>query len=154
MTGPMSSILAWWEGRTIREQRMLGVMALFVATVLAWLLVVRPAWSWRAEAAQARVAAESDLQMARRLASRAPRNEGPSTDLQAAVEAANAQLGLTPVMGMAPDGGLGFTLANAPTGAAFGWLAALHEKGVQASSLSVVENADATLTMEGSLAAN
>ena len=40
------------------------------------------------------------------------------------------------------------------TAAAFGWLSALHDKGVDVSSLSVVENADATLTLEGSLTAN
>ena len=57
-------------------------------------------------------------------------------------------------MGMAPDGGLGFSLANVQTAAAFGWLSALHDKGVDVSSLSVVENADATLTLEGSLTAN
>lgn len=150
-----ANALAWWEGRTLREQRMLAVMGLILLAVMAWLAVVRPAWAWRDAAADERARAENGLVLARQAATRLAVTTGQgSTDIQPVVQAAGDAAGVTPVMGMAPDGGLGFTLADVQTAAAFGWLAALHDKGVEATGLSVVENADATLTVEGSLAAN
>jgi general secretion pathway protein M len=37
-----ASLKAWWRSRTLREQRLLLVMATFAAILLAWLLIVRP----------------------------------------------------------------------------------------------------------------
>ena len=147
-----STALAWWEGRTLREQRMLAVMGLAVLAVLLWLAVVRPAWAWREAAASERLHAENGLILVQRAARQTPSSDAGGGDINAAVEAASAQAGVTPVLGMAPDGAMGFSLSNVRTAAAFGWLSALHDKGVEAQSLSVVENADATLTVEGSLA--
>lgn len=146
-----STALAWWEGRTLREQRMLAVMGLAVLAVLVWLAVVRPAWVWREAAARDRLRAENALVLVQRAAQRAPSEAAAAGDIRAAVDAASAQAGVTPVMGMAADGALGFSLTGVQTAAAFGWLSALHDKGVEVQSLSVVENADATLTVEGSL---
>lgn len=146
-----STALAWWEGRTLREQRMLAVMGLAVLAVLVWLAVVRPAWAWREAAARERLRAENGVILVQRAARQAP-SANAGGDINAAVEAANTEAGVTPVLGMAPDGALGFSLSNVGTAAAFGWLSALHNKGVEARSLSVVENTDATLTVEGSLA--
>lgn len=149
-----ATALAWWDGRTTREQRMLMVMGLAVAAVLAWLLAVRPAWTWRADARDARARAEADLATVQgavaRLGGETPTSNG-TVDLQAMVAEANGVTGLTPVMGMSPDGGLGFSLANVSTAAAFGWLAALHDRNVEAAALSVVENTDATISVEGAL---
>ena len=147
-----STALAWWEARTRREQRMLAVMGLAVLAVLVWLAVVRPAWAWREAAARERLRAENGLILVQRAARQAPSADAGGGDINAAVEAANTEAGVTPVLGMGPDGALGFSLSNVGTAAAFGWLSALHDKGVEARSLSVVENADATLTVEGSLA--
>lgn len=146
-----ANALAWWEGRTLREQRMLAVMGLILLAVVTWLAVVRPAWAWRDAAADERARAENGLILARQAATRLTITGQGSADIQPAVQAAGDAAGVTPVMGMAPDGGLGFSLPNVQTAAAFGWLAALHDKGVEAGGLSVVENADATLTVEGSL---
>ena len=150
MTAQMA---AWWDGRTLRERRMLAFMAVAILAVLAWLLVVRPAWNWRAEAANERAAAESDLAKVERALSRlTPKGDNAGTvDLQVAVAEANAATGLTPVMGMSPEGGLGFTMSNVSTGSAFGWLADLHARKVDVASLAVVENADATVSVEGML---
>ena len=130
---------------------MLAVMGLAVLAVLVWLAVVRPAWAWREAAARDRLRAENALVLVQRAAQRAPSETAAAGDIRAAVDAASAQAGVTPVMGMAADGALGFSLTGVQTAAAFGWLSALHDKGVEVQSLSVVENADATLTVEGSL---
>ena len=91
---------AWWDGRTLRERRMLTVMGVAIA-----------------------------------------------------VAEVGAATGLTPQMGMSAEGGLGFSLTNVSTTAAFGWLAALHDRKVEATTLNVVENADATISLEGTLTA-
>lgn len=150
-----STALAWWEGRTLREQRMLAAMAVLILAVVVWLAIVRPLHIWRETAASDRLRAENGLLLVRSATAELEgERSGGGVDIQRAVEAAGAAAGVSPVMGMAPDGGLGFSLANVQTAAAFGWLSALHDKGVDVSSLSVVENADATLTLEGSLTAN
>lgn len=153
----LNNATAWWEGRTLREQRMVMVGGGLLLAVIVWLGVIRPLWAWRQDAADARAMAEADQQRVAvamaRLAPSAALSAGPALDLQAAVAEVGAQTGLTPVMGMAGDGNLGFSLPDVSTAAAFGWLSALRDRRVEAVSLSVVENADATLTVEGSLAA-
>lgn len=153
MNGLMSQAAAWWDGRTVREQRMLAVMGLAIAAVLVWLLVVRPVWAWRADAADARVVAEADLALVQAAGGRLSPAAAPGdVDVAAVVAEVGSMTGLTPVMGMSADGGLGFSLTNVSSTAAFGWLAALQDRKVQATALNVVENADATLSLEGTLA--
>lgn len=154
MNGLMSQAAAWWDGRTLRERRMLALMGLVVAAVLVWLLIVRPVRTWREDVADARLVAEANLDLVRRVAGRessAGMSQG-NMNLQATVEQANAATGATPVLGMSADGELGFSLTNVSTNTAFGWLAALQDLKVGVTSLNVVENADATLSLEGGLA--
>lgn len=157
MNSILSNAAAWWDARTLREQRMVMIGGGLLLAVIVWLGVVRPLWTWREDAADDRALAEADQQrVAVALARLAPSDApaaGPAPDLQAVVAEVGAQTGLTPVMGMAGDGNLGFSLSDISTAAAFGWLSALRDRGVDAVSLSVVENTDATLTVEGSLAA-
>lgn len=154
MNGLMSQAAAWWDGRTLREQRMLTVMGLAIAAVLVWLLIVRPVWAWRADAAEARALAEADLALIQTATGRMVRTDAASSDVDVAAVVAEVGsiTGVTPVMGMSPDGGLGFSLTNVSSTAAFGWLAALHDRKVEATTLNVVENADATISVEGALA--
>jgi len=154
MNGLMSQAAAWWDGRTLREQRMLTVMGLAIAAVLVWLLIVRPAWAWRADAAEARAVAEADLALVQTATGRMARTDAASSDVDVAAVVAEVGsiTGVTPVMGMSPDGGLGFNLTNVSSTAAFGWLAARHDHTVEATTLNVVENADATISVEGVLA--
>jgi len=145
-----------WDGRTRREQRMLAVMALLVAAVVVWLGIVRPLTGWREQAADDRARAETRLVEVRTALTRlAPATGGKARTLDArglepvvlqTAEAAGLQL----TTGMDPSGRLGFRAANAPGAAVFNWLGALETThGVQPVSLSVVENADASLQVEG-----
>lgn len=148
----------WWEGRTVREQRMLIVMAVLAAAVFVWLAVVRPVLAWREDAAMDRAAAELDLaqvQTGVRLLA------GPSDTLRAAVDVDGFEplvlrtaeaAGLTVTTGMSATGELGFRIPNASSAALFGWLSALERAhGIEVVSLGVVENTDATLQVEGAL---
>lgn len=148
----------WWEARTLRERRMLMVMAVLAAAVLIWLAVVRPALAWRDAAAADRVRAEADLAQVRAgLRLTAPTAavrtvidvEGFEPLVRRTAEAA----GLNVTTGMDATGRLGFRVPDASTAALFGWLSALEQDhGIRVISLGVVENTDATLQVEGALA--
>ena len=152
----VSEARAWFDGRTVREQRMLGVMVLVMALCLVWLLIIQPLWAWKADAAERRVQAETDLAYVQRQAGALPKSagaasQGPAIELLAVQSAQTA--GLTIVTGMDETGTFGFTAPNVSSAALFGWLAEMKTRhGIDAVRLDVVENADATLTAEGALA--
>lgn len=147
---------AWFDGRTVREQRMLGLMVLVFVLCAVWLLIVQPLWAWKSEAAERRVQAETDLAFVQRQVGALPKaattpSDGPAIE-PLAVQAAQTA-GLTIATGMDATGTFGFTAANVSSAALFGWLAELKTKhGIDAVRLDIVENADATLTAEGALA--
>ena len=145
-----------WDGRSRREQRMLMIMALLAAAVVVWLAIVRPLTDWRNEAAGERARAGADLAEVRTtLARLAPAMEGEARTMDVrglepvllqSAEAAGLQL----TTGMDPSGRIGFRAADAPAATVFGWLGELGTThGLQPVSLSVVENADASLQVEG-----
>lgn len=147
---------AWFDGRTVREQRMLGLMVLVIVLCAVWLLIVQPLWTWKAEAAERRVQAETDLAFVQRQVGALPNAATTSSDGSAieplAMQAARTA-GLTIVTGMDATGTFGFTAANVSSAALFGWLTELKTRhGIDAVRLDIVENADATLTAEGALA--
>jgi general secretion pathway protein M len=161
MNGVVDNARAWFDGRTVREQRMLGLMVLVIVLCAVWLLVVQPLWTWKAEAAERRVQAETDLALVQRQVGVLPKakakakatatSDGPAIE-PLAVQAAETA-GLTIVTGMDATGTFGFTAANVSSAALFGWLAELKSRhGIDAVRLDIVENADATLTAEGALA--
>ncbi|PZO01465.1 MAG: hypothetical protein DCF29_15410 [Alphaproteobacteria bacterium] len=156
MSRIVSEARAWFAARTVREQRMLGLMVLVFALCAAWLLIIQPLWTWKAEVAERRVQAETDLayiqaQVGGLPKAAAAKTGGPAIE-PLAVQTAQAA-GLTIVTGMDATGTFGFTAANVSSAALFGWLSELKTRhGIDAVRLDVVENADATLTAEGALA--
>ncbi|MCS6627070.1 type II secretion system protein M [Roseibacterium beibuensis] len=144
-----------WDGRTRREQRMLLAMALLVAAVVVWLGVVRPLNGWREDAAGDRARAAAGLVEARSALVRIGPAAGDARPadtqgLEPVVRQTAEAAGLQVVTGMDASGRLGFRVDNAPAAAVFGWLGALQTThGLQPLSLSVVENADASLQVEG-----
>lgn len=144
-----------WDGRTRREQQMLTAMALLAASVVLWLGVVRPLTGWREDAAGDRARAAAELAEVRSALGRvAPATgetrPGDIQGLEPAVRQTAEAAGLKVTTGMDPSGRLGFRVDNAPAAAVFGWLGALQTThGLQPVSLGVVENADASLQVEG-----
>lgn len=153
MNGVIQTLKSAWDGRSQREQRLLAIMLLLLVGVLGWLLIVRPVFAWRADAAERRVEAAADLALVRsglgRLAG-APSAMTPGQVRSAAQATADAA-GLNIVF--APgDGGVGFTVQGARTQALFGWLATLSAQGgIEVRELTVSENADATVSADGLL---
>jgi len=156
MTALLARAHGWWDGRTVRERRLLTVMAALVAAVLVWLLVVRPVQAWQAGAADRRFEAEQTLAEVRgglRIVAPASAPAVASTEgLEPLVRRTAETAGLTVVTTMAPGGGLGIQMSQAPGRETFAWLAALEaDHGIKVCSLGVMENADATLNIDGAL---
>lgn len=156
MTVLLARAHGWWDGRTVRERRMLMVMAVLVAAVLAWLLVVRPVQAWQAGAADRRAEAEqtlAEVYAGLRVIAPASTPAPTSTEgLEPLVRRTAEAAGLTVVTTMAPGGGLGIQMSQAPGRETFAWLAALEtDHGIRVCSLGVMENADATLNIDGAL---
>lgn len=155
MNGIVAQLQQAWDGRTRREHRMLAVMALLAAAVVVWLGVVRPVNDWRAEAANNHARAGAELVEVRTaLTHLAPAKAGrarmDARGLEPVVVQTAEAAGLMLTTGMDASGRLGFRAAGAPAAAVFGWLAALETtQGLRPASLSVFENADATLQVEG-----
>jgi len=155
MNALIANVRQWWSLRTIREQRMLGVMALLILAILIWLLIVSPLWAWRAEAASRWTQARADralvLSAAGRLAGEQASRSGQGGDITAIVQQSAEAAGVTVTLGMDPSGGLGFSASNVSSAQLFGWLSDLKAQySLDATRLSIVENADATLQAEGS----
>ena len=156
MNRMIQSIGLWWDGRSAREQRMLGIMGLLIAAVLIWLLAVRPAFAWREAAAERRIEATAGLtRIESGLAARAPTKAGaamPLAEVEQAVRSAAEAAGLNVTLSVDEAGGIGFDAPGVPSAALFGWLASLKaDYGVETRDLTVIENADATLDATGSL---
>ena len=134
---------------------MLMAMALLAAAAVLWLGVVRPLNGWREDAADDRARAEAQRVEVRAALVRLAPDAGKvrrvdARGLEPAVRQTAEAAGLQIVTRMDPSGRLGFRVGNAPGPALFGWLAALETThGLQPVSLSVVENADASLQAEG-----
>tara|TARA_R110002167_G_scaffold18451_21_gene69089 strand:+ start:2275 stop:2775 length:501 start_codon:yes stop_codon:yes gene_type:complete len=159
----MSAILTparqWWDGRSRREQGLLAVMIVILLGVVLWLLVVRPAWRWRDAAADRRVEAVADRARVeagvRLLAASAstPAAVTSPAGIQPVIIQTAEDAGLEVATAMDTTGTLGFRAARVSSAALFGWLAELRSAhGIETTRLAVVENADATLAVEGAFA--
>lgn len=144
-----------WDGRTRREQQMLAGMALLAMAVALWLGVIRPLNDWRDEAGRDRARAEADLAEVRtalvRLAPATGGGRGADAQgLEPILRQTATAAGLEITTGMDASGRPGFRIAKGSSAAVFGWLAALETThDLQPVSLGVVENADASLQVEG-----
>jgi len=154
----MGPVQLWFSGRTLREQRMLIVMAVLLLATVAWLGVVRPVLAWRAAAADRAAAAAVTLAEVRAsvalLGPAGPATRPPAEGLEPLIRRTAQAAGLEVVTAMNASGHLGFQLSSVRSGPLFAWLAALEtDHRLTVCNLGVVENADATLNVEGGLAA-
>jgi general secretion pathway protein M len=150
---------AWWNGRTRREQILLGVMLLCMGLVLILFGVVRPLQG-AARAASERYAAAltTEAEVARNVAAiariKAPARPGlRRAPLEAAVNTTAAAAGV--VLGRVeadPAGGLRVAAPSVAPTVLFPWLSLLQrERGVVASHLTIVKNDTGGLTLDATL---
>lgn len=149
----MARLSGWIDGRTSRERVMLDACMLLLLLVLGWLLIYRPVNAWREASADLRAQAlsrESAASLATRRLQRLDASPFDG-DLEGVARQRAEAAGLTVTFGMAETGDLGFLAERTSTGAVMNWLSGLEQVGVRLTSLSVVENADTTITAEGAL---
>ena len=143
----------WWDGRTAREHVMLGVLGGVLALVLAWFLILAPLLAWKAGAADRLDAAVQTHALASAASGIDPSGgvaRSPD-DIAALLNDSAAEAGIAVQM-TAEGGGVSFAVESAETAHLFGWIAALERAGLTLASLSVLENADATLQAQGIVA--
>src|SRR5690606_1132821 len=128
MKALFSSTGAWWDGRSLRERRMLAVMGVVVLGVIAWLGVVRPLDGWKADQARARVAAERQMAQAQTAVAQRGARPTEAVDLQARVASAALTAGGQPTPGVAERGRLGLRPARVTAAQAVGGRAGRRSK--------------------------
>ena len=149
----MKAARVWWDGRTAREHVMLGVLGGVLALVLAWFLILAPLLAWKVGAADRLDAAVQTHALASAAAGidTAGGVARSSDDIEALLTDSAAEAGVA--VQVSQDGAeTTFTVESAETARLFGWVAALERSGLTIASLSVLENADATLQAQGTVA--
>jgi general secretion pathway protein M len=147
----MTSLRSWFDGRSLRERRLLLVMAALAALTLVWAGVIRPVGdalaSARARHADAviRLGETQARVEAVRLAQRSgPAVTGASLVDEVRARAADAGFTLTSIDADGPDR-VRVAVQAARPGALTGWLARLEARGLLVDSVAFTANADQTV---------
>ncbi len=145
----------WWQGRTLREQRLLLVMAGLLALVLIWLLLIRPVNDSLSAARERHAAAVLRLAEARGQAA-AIRSLGSapaaalSGPLTTVLSGAATEAGF-PVARVEPEGANRATMVlnGVRPQAFFGWVRQMEERNsLVVERLSATTNSDQTLSVQ------
>jgi general secretion pathway protein M len=149
----------WYGDRSLREKRMLIVMAALVLLTLVWAGVIRPLGDSLSSArerhmdavirlaeTEARVKAVATLQQDRAAPLNAPLD---AVIRDRANEAGFALASVTPQ----GQNGVQIAIASARPGALFGWIARLESAGILVDALSTTDNGDKTLSVQMTLKA-
>jgi general secretion pathway protein M len=149
----------WFGDRSLRERRLLIVMAALALLTLVWAGIIRPVGDGLSSArerhadavirlaeTEARVRAVEALQR-----DRAPPLNAP---LDAVIRDRANEAGFA-LANVAPQGqgGVQIAIASARPGALFGWIARLESAGILVDSLSTTDNGDKTVSVQMTLKA-
>jgi len=145
-------LILWWRGRTIREQRLLAVMAALAVLVLGWLLVVRPLGDALDSAKTRHGAAVVALGEARARAEarqRRPDAPPPALPIDGLIGQAAGEAGFTGArITAAGPARASVALDAARPQALFAWVAGLERRGLTVERLRAEANADRTVSAE------
>lgn len=148
----MTAIRAWFDGRSLRERRMLIVMVALLAVVILWAGIIRPVddglSSARARHADAvvRLGQTQAAVDAIRGAGRRPPLAGSVAD---AVRTRADQAGFT-LASLTEDGSnrVQVAIQAARPGALTGWLAGLEARGLLVEQATLSDNGDRTVAAQ------
>jgi general secretion pathway protein M len=144
----------WWRGRTLREQRLLGLMFGLLFLLLAWLLVVRPLDDALAAARERHGAAVIALAEAKVRAAEIDRlqKQAPAGAMRPAMTIVNeSAVGAGFAIRSLDEVGAGavrLVLDSVRPQAFFGWVAEMEGQGLVVVQLTARPNADRTLAAE------
>ncbi|HZG08368.1 MAG TPA: type II secretion system protein GspM [Allosphingosinicella sp.] len=151
-------VTIWHRGRSVREQRMLLIMAALFLLIFSWLLVVRPlgdalsdARARHGAAIVARAQAQAQVEALRAL--RTAGGRGLTEPVETVVARTANEAGFRLSRTQAEPGGRGVSIAieAARPQALFTWIASLERQGVVVASLSTNANADRTVAVQATL---
>lgn len=152
MSGLMTGVRGWLDGRSVREGRMLAVMGAAIALFLGWFLVVAPLLAFREMASRDLMRAQADHALLSTLSGRSGGTAGRAvSEIENIAAAAASAAGVTATFTPGDDRAVRFAVRGTGTGPLFAWLAELERAGLVVRELGVTENADATLRAEGVL---
>lgn len=148
------TLRVWWQGRTLREQRLLVVMSALTALILGWLLILRPLDDALAAAKERHGAAVLSVAEARAQAAeieRLRKQAGPrqTRPLNALVGDSASAAGF-PVKSLEDVGGgaVRLVLESVRPQAFFAWVAQMERQGLIAVEMTARPNTDKTLAAE------
>jgi len=151
----MTRFQAWWHVRSVRERRLLWIMAILIAVVLTWLLVVMPLADARFEARQRYETAIEKLARARADAEAISEFERkPVSPLEAPLETFVMQAATGagfPVARVQPEGpdAVGLVSDSVRAQAFFSWVHAMQrDHGLIVTRLRATPNSDRTLRVQ------
>jgi general secretion pathway protein M len=145
-------MIGWWRDRSLREQRLLGLLGIIVAALLLWFAVVQPFRRAYDATIAARQNSARDLADVRAIADELARmppidarqSAGP---LPAAARSAAESAGFTPSRVEIQDEIVILTIDAARPQPFFAWVAGLRGKGLVVDRLNAHPNADNTLAI-------
>jgi general secretion pathway protein M len=153
----MSALTTWFAGRSLREKRLLLVMAALLAVTIVWGLVLRPLGDAMASARERHTAAVIRLgeTAARVDALRRAREQRPrplSGTLADTIRLRAEEAGF-PLASVDPDanGAVRVSIQSARGAALTGWLARLERSGILVESAQLTDNGDRTVAARLSL---
>ncbi len=147
----MTSVKTWFAGRSLRERRLLLVMAALLAVTIVWGLVLRPLGDAMATARERHTAAVIRFgeTAARVDALRQAREQRvrPLTGTLADTIRLRAEEAGFPLASVDPDanGAVRVTIQSARGAALTGWLARLERGGIIVESAQLTDNGDRTV---------
>ncbi|WP_158266378.1 type II secretion system protein GspM [Allosphingosinicella deserti] len=146
------TMLTLWNDRSPRERIMLGALGCVTASILVWLLVLRPIAEARSSAAATRDQAVQALGETRFYAREIAKLSGAAAQARpksAQTLAATATAaGLTVSGAEETDGTFRLRFDAVPSKSFFGWVAAVEAQGVPVRTMSAVPNAAGSLKAE------
>jgi general secretion pathway protein M len=153
----ISRVTIWYVDRSVREQRLILVMAAAFLLVFTWLLIVRPLGDALADARARHAAAVIERAEARAQAEAlgtlgragGPRPLIEPVETMIARSAGQAGFQLSRIQAQ-PGGGVSIGIEAARPQALFGWISSLERQGIVVATLTAGANADRTVAVQAS----
>lgn len=148
---------AWFDGRSLREKRLVLAMAALAVLVLVWTAVLLPIGDGLAAARDRQAAAvlllaqtEARVAALKALERDPPPALGAPLDGVIRARADAAGFALASVTAQGPDR-IQIAIASARPGALTAWIAGLEDDGILIDTLNMTDNGDRTVSVQMSL---
>lgn len=146
----MKPLMEWYDGRALREKRLIVVMLALLAVTIVWGGIIRPVRDGLESTRERHAGAEVRLgqvqrQVAQVKAIQRSRARVPEGGLTEAVRARADEAGFA-LASLEPEGDrVRISIATAKPGALLGWIAGLEGDGLLVDASTITGNGDGTV---------